>query len=74
MLMMFGVLDNMKWHKSYQKQGAECKKAGNRFTVQYSIIEGHYHDITICALFKTYCHSLACKEVRLQTNNKSIEK
>ena len=56
----------MKWHKSYQKQGAECKKKGNRFTIQYPGIDQAEHYITICVPFKTYCHSAACKDVRLQ--------
>ena len=60
----------MKWHKSYQKQGAESKRTGNRFTVRYPWPGRDPWldiDITICVPFKTYCHSSACKEVRLQS-------
>ena len=58
----------MKWYNSYQKQGAECKKTGNRFTIKYPWTDaiGCDQNVIVCVPFKTYCHSAACKEVRIQ--------
>ena len=54
----------MKWYRSFQKQGVECRKAGNQFKISFP----HYsNDLIICVPFKTYCHSAACREVEAVT-------
>lgn len=66
-----GGVVKMKWHKSYQKQGVECRKSGNSFVVEVPDARGFYVFVPACAVivcipFKTYCHSKACREMRLR--------
>ena len=57
----------MKWHKSYQKQGQECKKTGNRFPIPE---KASFHPTqrlvgkNVCVPFKTYCYSEVCSGKR----------
>lgn len=57
----------MKWYKSYQKQGQECKRTGNRFTVQLPLVlsgTNQMFEVICCVPFKTFCNSIACLERR----------
>ena len=47
----------MQWYKSFQKQGIECRKTGNKFNIRHPCLS---QEITVCVPFKTFCHSFAC--------------
>lgn len=53
----------MKWHKSFQAQGVECRKAGNQFVIRFP---GYTRVGIVCVPFKTYCHSKACFDMRFK--------
>jgi len=69
----------MKWHESFRDQSMECKKTGNRFLIEVPDARGFYVSVPACAVivcvqFKTYCHSKACREMRigLQPENQTL--
>ena len=56
----------MKWFKSFQRQGTECRETENRFMILVPPMfsEDKPIGVNVCVLFKTYCHSGACFEMR----------
>ena len=61
----------MKWFRSYQKQGAECARVGNRFTIKST---WHPRGIVVCVPFKTECHSKACVERRKKVTKGGVDR
>ena len=56
---LVGVI--MKWFISYSEQCIECENTDNLF-----MLPCHDSEITICVLFKTWCHAEVCQNMRLR--------
>lgn len=56
--------------KSFRDQFRECRRNGTCFSVKSPI---YGDEILVCDKFKTYCHSNACKKMRMNKERKEEE-